>query len=133
MPVYQYACTDCSEELEVRQSFADDSLTTCPSCAGRLRKILSAVGVVFKGSGFYRNDSRPTPGSDSDTSSSEAKSETKGDAKESSSSSKPPESKESSSSGVTNQSSDKDSKQPSSSSRGSKKDRPSSDKGRLVG
>ncbi len=60
MPVYQYACTACDERLEVRQSFTDDALTTCPVCAGRLRKVLSAVGVVFKGSGFYRNDSRTT-------------------------------------------------------------------------
>lgn len=58
MPVYQYACTECGEELEVRQSFTDDALTECPACSGRLRKVLSAVGVVFKGSGFYRTDSR---------------------------------------------------------------------------
>lgn len=58
MPVYQYACTECGEELEARQSFTDDPLTVCPACSGRLRKVLTAVGVVFKGSGFYRNDSR---------------------------------------------------------------------------
>ena len=58
MPVYQYACTECGEQLEVRQSFTDDALTVCPACSGRLRKVLSAVGVVFKGSGFYRTDSR---------------------------------------------------------------------------
>ena len=58
MPVYQYACTECASQLEVRQSFTDDPLTTCPQCSGRLRKVLSAVGVVFKGSGFYRTDSR---------------------------------------------------------------------------
>ena len=58
MPVYQYACTDCGEALEVRQSFTEDALTVCPACEGRLRKVLSAVGVVFKGSGFYRTDSR---------------------------------------------------------------------------
>jgi putative FmdB family regulatory protein len=58
VPVYQYACTECGEQLEVRQSFTDDALTVCPACAGRLRKVLSAVGVVFKGSGFYRTDSR---------------------------------------------------------------------------
>jgi putative FmdB family regulatory protein len=58
VPVYEYACTDCGEQLEVRQSFTDDALTVCPACAGRLRKVLSAVGVVFKGSGFYRTDSR---------------------------------------------------------------------------
>ena len=58
MPTYQYACTDCSEQLEVRQSFTEDALTVCPSCEGRLRKVFNAVGVVFKGSGFYKTDSR---------------------------------------------------------------------------
>ena len=58
MPVYQYACTECGEQLEVRQSFTDAALTVCPVCEGRLRKVLNAVGVVFKGSGFYRTDSR---------------------------------------------------------------------------
>jgi putative FmdB family regulatory protein len=58
VPVYQYACTECDEELEVRQSFTDEALTVCPTCEGRLRKVLNAVGVVFKGSGFYRTDSR---------------------------------------------------------------------------
>ena len=58
MPVYEYACTECGEELEVRQSFTDAALTVCPVCSGRLRKVLSPVGVVFKGSGFYRTDSR---------------------------------------------------------------------------
>lgn len=58
MPVYEYACTECGERLEARQSFTDEPLTVCPACGGRLRKVLSPVGVVFKGSGFYRNDSR---------------------------------------------------------------------------
>lgn len=58
MPTYQYACTECGEPLEVVQSFTDDSLTECPSCGGRLRKQFNAVGIVFKGSGFYRTDSR---------------------------------------------------------------------------
>ncbi|KAA1422832.1 FmdB family transcriptional regulator [Mumia zhuanghuii] len=58
MPTYQYQCTDCGEPLEVQQSFSEDALTVCPSCDGRLRKVFNAVGVVFKGSGFYRNDSR---------------------------------------------------------------------------
>jgi putative FmdB family regulatory protein len=62
VPVYEYACTECGERLEVRQSFTDDPLTECPVCSGRLRKVLSPVGVVFKGSGFYRNDSRKTDG-----------------------------------------------------------------------
>ena len=56
MPTYQYACTECHAQMEVVQSFSDDSLTICPECEGRLRKVYSAVGVVFKGSGFYRTD-----------------------------------------------------------------------------
>ncbi len=58
MPTYDYACTDCDHQFEVRQSFTDDALTQCPECSGRLRKLFNAVGVVFKGSGFYRTDSR---------------------------------------------------------------------------
>jgi putative FmdB family regulatory protein len=58
VPTYQYQCTDCGAALEVVQSFSDDALTVCPECDGRLRKVFNAVGVVFKGSGFYRNDSR---------------------------------------------------------------------------
>lgn len=63
MPTYQYACVDCGEPLEVVQKFTDDPLTVCPTCTGRLRKVFSAVGVVFKGSGFYRTDSRAGQGS----------------------------------------------------------------------
>ena len=58
MPTYQYTCTECGEPLEAVQKFHDDPLTVCPICGGRLRKVFSAVGIVFKGSGFYRNDSR---------------------------------------------------------------------------
>ena len=58
MPTYQYACTACGHQLEAVQSFADEPLTECPACEGRLRKLFSSVGVVFKGSGFYRTDSR---------------------------------------------------------------------------
>ena len=58
MPTYQYSCTECGHFFETFQNFSDDSLTTCPECEGRLRKVFNAVGVVFKGSGFYRNDSR---------------------------------------------------------------------------
>ncbi len=58
MPTYQYACTECGHAFEQFQSFSDDALTTCPECEGRLRKLFNAVGVVFKGSGFYRTDSR---------------------------------------------------------------------------
>ena len=58
MPTYQYQCTECGEGLEAVQKFTDDALTECPTCGGRLKKVFSAVGIVFKGSGFYRNDSR---------------------------------------------------------------------------
>ncbi|MDA2894237.1 FmdB family transcriptional regulator [Mycolicibacterium sp. BiH015] len=58
MPTYSYACTECSNKFDVVQAFTDDSLTDCPQCDGRLRKVFGKVGVVFKGSGFYRTDSR---------------------------------------------------------------------------
>jgi putative FmdB family regulatory protein len=58
VPTYQYTCTECSEPLEAVQKFSDAPLTVCPACGGRLRKVFSAVGIVFKGSGFYRTDSR---------------------------------------------------------------------------
>ncbi|MFC8917112.1 FmdB family zinc ribbon protein [Streptomyces sp. NPDC047821] len=65
MPTYQYQCTECGEGLEAVQKFTDDALTECPSCQGRLKKVFSAVGIVFKGSGFYRNDSRGSSSSSS--------------------------------------------------------------------
>jgi putative FmdB family regulatory protein len=92
VPTYQYACTACGERLEVVQRFSDEPLTVCPACAGRLRKVFSPVGVVFKGSGFYKTDSRAAAKSetgreakagtkDGQTSAaSESKSDTKGDA-----------------------------------------------------
>lgn len=58
MPTYQYTCTECGEPLEAVQKFSDDPLSVCPACGGKLRKVFSAVGIVFKGSGFYRTDSR---------------------------------------------------------------------------
>ena len=96
MPTYQYACTECGHAFDQFQSFSDDALTECPECHGKLRKVFNAVGVVFKGSGFYRNDSRDkktsalasegTSDNKSDTkadsgSSGETKSETKSDPK----------------------------------------------------
>jgi putative FmdB family regulatory protein len=63
VPTYQYACTECGEQLEAVQSFSDPALTECPACQGRLRKVFNSVGIVFKGSGFYRNDSRAANGS----------------------------------------------------------------------
>ena len=59
MPTYEYACKKCGEHLEVVQSFKDDALTECPNCGGELRKVFGNVGIVFKGSGFYKTDSRP--------------------------------------------------------------------------
>ncbi|WP_327245895.1 FmdB family zinc ribbon protein [Streptomyces sp. NBC_01320] len=70
MPTYQYQCTECGEGLEAVQKFTDDALTVCPSCEGRLKKVFSAVGIVFKGSGFYRNDSRGSSSSSTPSSSS---------------------------------------------------------------
>ncbi len=58
MPTYSYACTECDNRFDIVQSFSDDSLTVCPQCSGKLRKLFNTVGIVFKGSGFYRNDSR---------------------------------------------------------------------------
>ena len=70
MPTYQYACTGCGHELEAVQSFSDDPLTTCPECGAALRKLFGNVGVVFKGSGFYRNDARKADAASSGSSSS---------------------------------------------------------------
>ena len=87
LPTYQYACTECGHAFEQFQSFTDDALTVCPECEGRLRKVFNAVGVVFKGSGFYRTDSRTdgksaaAASSTSDSSSGEKKSETKTETK----------------------------------------------------
>lgn len=87
MPTYAYACRDCGHAFDVQQSFSDDSLTVCPECEGVLRKKFNSVGVVFKGSGFYRTDSRsasssvetgskpkPSASSESKSSGSESKS-----------------------------------------------------------
>ena len=63
MPTYAYTCTECGHAFDIHQSFSDAALTECPACGGRLRKVFSSVGVVFKGSGFYRNDSRSTTSS----------------------------------------------------------------------
>jgi putative FmdB family regulatory protein len=80
VPTYEYACTACGERLEAVQSFTDAALTECPACGGALRKVFSPVGVVFKGSGFYKNDSRSTTGSGS-TGSTGSTSDTKADTK----------------------------------------------------
>ena len=70
MPTYSYRCTECSTAFDIQQAFTDDSLTECPTCQGRLRKVFSAVGVTFNGSGFYRTDSRSTTNSSDSGSSS---------------------------------------------------------------
>jgi putative FmdB family regulatory protein len=77
VPTYQYACTECGHAFEQFQSFSDDALTDCPECRGRLRKLFNAVGVVFKGSGFYRTDSRSgSSSSDGGATTTETKTET---------------------------------------------------------
>ena len=70
MPTYEYRCKDCGEQLEVVQSFADDPLTDCPNCGGNLKKVFNSVGISFKGSGFYKNDSRPSSSTSSGSSAS---------------------------------------------------------------
>ncbi|MFC9996083.1 FmdB family zinc ribbon protein [Nocardia sp. NPDC127526] len=83
MPTYSYACTECDNKFDIVQSFSDDALTTCPQCSGKLRKLFNSVGIVFKGSGFYRTDSRngstsaePAKPSTSDSSSASSASST---------------------------------------------------------
>ncbi|MFE0025447.1 FmdB family zinc ribbon protein [Amycolatopsis sp. NPDC059021] len=102
MPTYQYACKECDHRFEAVQSFSDPSLTVCPQCSGQLRKVFSSVGVVFKGSGFYRTDSRESSKSSS-TAATPAKSEgSKSESKsDSSSSAGSSTSSSSSSSGTT--------------------------------
>jgi putative FmdB family regulatory protein len=92
VPTYQYACTACDHRFEAVQSFSDDALSVCPECGGKLRKVFSSVGIVFKGSGFYRTDSRagavPSGSSSSDSSggSSDGGASSKSESKSSSSS-----------------------------------------------
>ena len=109
MPTYQYACTECGHSFEQFQSFSDDALTVCPVCDGKLRKLFNAVGVVFKGSGFYRNDSRSTTTSSEPAAASKSSSD-------SSSSDSSSSSSESSSSGSTSTATTKPSSTSSSSS-----------------
>ena len=91
MPTYSYACTECDNRFDAVQAFTDDALTTCPECSGRLRKQFNSVGVVFKGSGFYRTDSREASKSSvkSDSSSSSSSEKTSSSSDSSSSSSTP--------------------------------------------
>lgn len=66
MPTYEYACRECGQHVEVVQSFRDDPLTICPNCRGQLRKVYGAAGIIFKGSGYYVNDSRKSAGKGAD-------------------------------------------------------------------
>src|SRR3954468_3180645 len=75
MPTYEYRCKSCERTLEVQQSFTDPSLTECPSCGGDLRKVFGNIAVTFKGSGFYKTDSRSASGKSSSSSSSSSSSE----------------------------------------------------------
>ena len=103
MPTYAYACTTCEHRFEVQQSFTDAALTECPECQGRLRKLFNSVGIVFKGSGFYRTDSRNG-----------SKSEAKSEASSPSSESTAPAAKSESTSSTSSSSSDSSSKSTSS-------------------
>ncbi|THA33839.1 FmdB family transcriptional regulator [Streptomyces sp. A1277] len=102
MPTYQYQCTECGEGLEAVQKFTDDALTVCPNCDGRLKKVFSAVGIVFKGSGFYRNDSR---GSSSSSTPAPAAAKTSGSGSSSSAGSSSPTSSDTKSSTASTSSS----------------------------
>ncbi|MER7082973.1 FmdB family zinc ribbon protein [Saccharopolyspora kobensis] len=87
MPTYQYACTECDHRFEQVQSFSEDSLTECPKCTGKLRKLFNAVGIVFKGSGFYRTDNRSSNSSSSASSTSSSSSDSSSSSSSSSASS----------------------------------------------
>ncbi|WP_208026881.1 FmdB family zinc ribbon protein [Rhabdothermincola sediminis] len=86
MPTYEYRCRDCGHELEVVQAFSDDPLTQCPACEGSLRKVFGNVGISFKGSGFYKTDSRSSNGTSSSSSSESSSSESSSSGSESSAS-----------------------------------------------
>jgi putative FmdB family regulatory protein len=86
VPTYEYRCKDCGEHLEVVQSFTDDALTTCPACQGTLRKVFGSIGITFKGSGFYKTDSRGSSSRSSSSSSDSGSSSGSGDSSSSSSS-----------------------------------------------
>lgn len=108
MPTYQYACTACEHRFDIVQSFSDASLNECPECAGKLRKLYGSVGVVFKGSGFYRTDSRSEKSSSTTAASdSPAKKESTTTSSDSSSSTTSSSSTSSSSSSGSSGSSDK--------------------------
>ena len=88
MPTYSYRCTECDTAFDIQQAFTDDSLTECPTCQGRLRKVFNSIGVTFNGSGFYRTDSRSS-GKSKDSGSSSGDSGSSSSSSSSSSESKP--------------------------------------------
>ncbi|OZC67179.1 FmdB family transcriptional regulator [Rhodococcus sp. 15-725-2-2b] len=104
MPTYSYACTECDNRFDIVQSFTDDTLTVCPACSGKLRKLFNSVGIVFKGSGFYRTDSRGGGGTSSEGAG-EKKSDAAAAKSDSKSESKPAEKKSSDSSSSNSSSS----------------------------
>ncbi len=111
MPTYSYACTECDNRFDAVQAFSDDALTTCEKCSGRLRKLFGSVGVVFKGSGFYRNDSREsTKGSSNGSAKSSSSSSSEGSGSSDTSSSSEKSSSSSSSSSPSSEKSDSSSK-----------------------
>ncbi|MEW2478667.1 FmdB family zinc ribbon protein [Mycobacterium sp. NPDC051198] len=98
MPTYSYACTECGNRFDAVQAFSDDALTTCPKCSGKLRKLFGSVGVVFKGSGFYRTDNRESGKSSSNGAPAKSSESSSSDSSSSSSSSSSSDSSSSSSS-----------------------------------
>ncbi len=115
MPTYEYACTTCGHRLEAVQSFSDDPLTECPECGGALRKVYGAVGIVLKGSGFYKTDSRAPAKSNGDSKSASGDSKKEDSSKSGDSSSKSGDSS-SSGGGDSSSSGGKDAKSPATSS-----------------
>ncbi|WP_341954109.1 FmdB family zinc ribbon protein [Salinibacterium sp. TMP30] len=128
MPTYSYRCTECDNAFDIQQSFTDHSLTVCPACEGKLRKVFSAIGVTFNGSGFYRNDSRATKGSSDSGSSSSGSSSEASSGKSSSSKSSDSSSSASSTSGSSNSSGSSGSSSGSTSSSSSSASSPSAAK-----
>ena len=118
MPTYEYRCKDCRHELEAQQSFSDDPLTECPSCGGLLKKKFSSVGISFKGSGFYKTDSRTSSsssksnGDGAGSSESKSSSDTASSSSDSSSTSSSSSSSDSSSAGSSDSSSTPAAKSP---------------------
>lgn len=118
MPIYEYRCRDCGEALEVRQAFTDDALTECPHCKGSLRKIFSTPGISFKGSGFYKTDSRSGGSGSSSTSTTSSSTDSAKQKKSESSGSDSSGSSDSGSSGSSSGSGDSASKSPAKSTAG---------------